>query len=211
MPFKVQVGPPQIAIHQGQTVLISELDGQIDWPSERGLYFLDTRVVSSWAIYANGEPWQLLNGGAITHYAARISLTNRDFATESGTIPARALGLSISRWITGGMHEDLVVTNHSMNPIKFQLEIAIRSDFADIFEVKSNRIVRRGRIATEWLPAQQRLRTTYRNRDRAVPQLVQQPGVLDRDDGLARKTRDQRDLLVGERCGCADRSECSLH
>ena len=165
MPFKVQVGPPQISIHQGQTVLISELDGQINWPSERGLYFFDTRVVSSWAIYANGEPWQLLNGGAITHYAARISLTNRDFVTESGTIPARTLGLSISRWISGGMHEDLDVTNNSMNPIKFQLEIAIRSDFADIFEVKSNRIVRRGRIATEWSPAQQRLRTTYRNRD----------------------------------------------
>jgi hypothetical protein len=26
MPFKVQVGPPQIAIHQGQTVLVSEPD-----------------------------------------------------------------------------------------------------------------------------------------------------------------------------------------
>ena len=165
MPFKVQVGPPQIAIHQGQTVLISELDGQINWPSEKGLYFLDTRVVSSWAIYANGEPWQLLNGGAITHYAARISLTNRDFATESGTIAARTLGLSVGRWISSGMHEDLDVTNNSMKPIKFQLEIAIRSDFADIFEVKSNRIVRRGRIVTEWLPALQRLRTTYRNRD----------------------------------------------
>ena len=24
MPFKVQVGPPQISIHQGQTVLITE-------------------------------------------------------------------------------------------------------------------------------------------------------------------------------------------
>jgi hypothetical protein len=29
MAFKVQVGPPQISIHQGQTILISELDGQI--------------------------------------------------------------------------------------------------------------------------------------------------------------------------------------
>ena len=57
MPFKVQVGPPQIAIHQGQTVLVSEPDGQINWPSDKGLYFLDTRIVSSWAIYANGEPW----------------------------------------------------------------------------------------------------------------------------------------------------------
>ena len=77
MPFKVQVGPPQIAIHQGQTVLVSEPDGQINWPSDKGLYFLDTRIVSSWAIYANGEPWELLNGGAISYYAARIFLTNK--------------------------------------------------------------------------------------------------------------------------------------
>ena len=29
MAFKVQVGPPQIAIHQGQTVLVTDLDGTI--------------------------------------------------------------------------------------------------------------------------------------------------------------------------------------
>ncbi len=55
MSFKVQVGPPQIAIHQGQTVLVTEPDGQIGWPSDRGLYFFDTRVISAWALYANGE------------------------------------------------------------------------------------------------------------------------------------------------------------
>ena len=165
MAFKVQVGPPQISIHQGQTILISELDGQIKWPSEKGLFFRDTRVISSWAIYANGEPWDLLNGGAVTYYASRIFLTNRAFATENGAIPARTLGLTISRWIGGGVHEDIEVTNNSMNPARFQLEIAIRSDFADLFEVKSNHIVRRGRITTEWSRARQRLRATYRNRD----------------------------------------------
>ena len=65
MPFKVQVGPPQIAIHQGQTVLVCEPDGKINWPSDKGLYFLDTRIISSWAIYANGEPWELLSGGPV--------------------------------------------------------------------------------------------------------------------------------------------------
>ena len=55
MSFKVHVGPPQIAIHQGQTVLVSEQDGQINWPSEKGPYFLDTRIISNRAIYANGE------------------------------------------------------------------------------------------------------------------------------------------------------------
>jgi glycogen debranching enzyme len=165
MTLKVQVGPPQISIHQGQTVLLSELDGEIDWPSEKGLYFLDTRAISSWTIYANGEPWVLLSGGAITYYAAIVILTNSAFETEVGTVPARTLGLRLARWISSGIHEDLDVTNNGMKRVKFQLEIAIRSDFADVFEVKSGRIVRRGRIATEWSHAQQQLRTLYRNGD----------------------------------------------
>ena len=132
MPFKVQVGPHQVSIHQGQTVLVSEPDGQINWPSEKGLYFFDTRVISSWAIYANGEPWDLLNGGAITHYASRTYLTNRRIATTDGVIPPRTLGLVVSRSISGGMHEDLDITNNSMKRVQFQLEIALRCDFADM-------------------------------------------------------------------------------
>ena len=165
MPFKVQVGPPHIAIHQGQTVLVTGPDGQIDWPSDKGLYFLDTRVLSSLNVYANGEPWELLNGGAIAYYAARIYLTNRTILSEGGDIPPRTLGLIVSRSISGGMHEDLDITNHNMKPVRFQLEIALRCDFADIFEVRSGRIVRRGRIATRWSESKQALSTTYRNSD----------------------------------------------
>src|SRR5947209_5861295 len=174
MAFKVQVGPPQVAIHQGQTVLVSEEDGQIPWPSDKGLYFFDTRVVSSWKIYANGEPWELLNGGAISYYACRIFLTNRSVLTEDGTIPPRTLGLTISRSIGGGMHEDLDITNNSMKPVRFQLEIAVRCDFADIFEVKSGQIVRRGQITTKWSQSRQRLRTAYAHGDfeRAVTTCV---------------------------------------
>jgi glycogen debranching enzyme len=165
MVFKVHVGPPQIAIHQGQTVLVSEPDGQINWPSEKGLYFLDTRIVSNWAIYANGAPWELLNGGAVNYHAARIFLTNKSILTEDGPIPPRTVGLTISRSILGGMHEDLDITNNNLKPVRFQLEVALRCDFADIFEVKSGKIVRRGQITTEWSERRQKLRTAYSNRD----------------------------------------------
>jgi glycogen debranching enzyme len=163
MPFKVQVGPQQVSLHQGQTVLITEPDGQINWPSDKGLYFFDTRVISSWVIYANGEPWKLLNGGAVTHYAARIHLTNPKIPTMDGVIPERTLGLVVSRSISGGMHEDLDITNNGMKRVRFQLEIVLRCDFADIFEVKSGNIVRRGRIITKWSQTKQQLRTVYRN------------------------------------------------
>jgi glycogen debranching enzyme len=165
MPFKVQVGPHQISIHEGQTVLVSGPDGQVRWPSDKGLYFLDTRVVSSWAIYANGEPWDLLNGGAVTHYASRVYLTNRRIPTMDGVIPQQTIGLVLSRSISGGMHEDIDITNNGMKRVRFQLEIALRCDFADIFEVKSGGIVRRGRITTNWSHTKQQLRTTYRNGD----------------------------------------------
>jgi glycogen debranching enzyme len=165
MAFKVQVGPAQIAIHQGQTVFVTEPDGQVNWPSERGLYFRDTRVISAYRIYANGVPWELLNGGAVSHNAARIFLTNSAFESEEGPIAARILGLTIGRHMDGGMHEDIDVTNNSRIPVRFNLEIAIRADFADIFEVKSNHIVRRGRITTLWSDKRQRLHITYHNKD----------------------------------------------
>jgi glycogen debranching enzyme len=165
MSLEVKVGPPQLAIHQGHAVLLSELDGQINWPSEKGLYFYDTRVVSSWTMYANGEPWDLLNGGTTTSLAARVFLTNRDLVSEEGPIAQHTLGLVLSRHIDGGVHEDLDVTNYGRTKVGFNLEIAQRSDFADLFEVKSGHCVRRGHITTKWSEEEQRLTTTYRNQN----------------------------------------------
>jgi glycogen debranching enzyme len=165
MAFKVEVGPAQITIHQGRVVLVTEPDGQVKWPSQRGLFFRDTRVISAWAIYANGEPWDLLNGGTIAPHVARIFQTNRAFASEQGLIAARTLGLMIGRHVDGGLHEDLEITNNCQSPVRFNLEIAIRADFADIFEVKNGAIVRRGRITTSWSEKRQVLRIAYRNKD----------------------------------------------
>ncbi|MDQ6702104.1 MAG: amylo-alpha-1,6-glucosidase, partial [Pseudomonadota bacterium] len=165
MTVEITVGPPQLVINQGDTILVTDNDGQIPWPSDKGLYFLDTRLISSWNIFANGAPFELLNSGAITHYGARVYLTNPVIETEQGDIPEHTLSLVLSRSLDGGVHEDIDITNQGMKPIRFNLEIAARSDFADIFEVKSKHIIRRGNITTEWSADTAQLRTTYRNKD----------------------------------------------
>lgn len=165
MTLEVKVGPPQLAIHDGYSVLITQLDGQIDWPSPMGLYFRDTRMISAWSLYANGTGWDVLNGGTPAYYLARIYLTNRVIPTESGMIPARTLSLVIARDMAGGLHEDFDLTNHGPAPVRFNLEIVIRSDFADVFEVKAESLVRRGRITSEWQDREQRLVNTYGNQD----------------------------------------------
>jgi glycogen debranching enzyme len=165
MAFKVQVGPPQIAIHQAMTVLVTEADGQINWPGDKGLYFFDTRVISAWSVYANGMPWDLLNGGAMSFDSARIFLTNQGFLTEDGPIARQTLAFGISRVLDNGLHEDFDITNHGQKPVRFNLEVALRSDFADVFDVKARRDIRRGHINSDWSEARQTLRTTYRNAD----------------------------------------------
>lgn len=165
MAFKLTIGPPQLVLHQGHSVLVTDRDGQIHWPSDKGLYFLDTRIISSWQIYANGVPWDLLSAADVSHYALRIFLTNRAVATESGEIRPHSLQLTLSRWISGGVHEDIDIVNYGPAPVRFNLEIALRCDFADLFEVRAERIARRGRIVTQWSDDLGQLRTSYRNRD----------------------------------------------
>ncbi len=165
MTVEIAVGPPRLAINQGHSILITEQDGQIGWPTDKGLYAADTRVISSWQLYANGEEWDLLNSGNIAYYAAKIFLINRAFVTETGAVPAGSLGLVVGRTLGEGLHEDFELVNHGDQVVRFNLEVAIRSDFADLFEVKSDTIVRRGRINTEWSQKASRLRTSYVNGD----------------------------------------------
>jgi len=165
MALEIAVGPQKLVINQGAGFLVTDQDGQIQWPSDKGFYHADTRLMSSWLIFADGQPWDLLNAGNVAYYAARIFLTNRALATETGDVAAGALSLTIGRSIGGGLHEDLDLVNHGDRPARFNLEIVVRHDFADLFEVKSGRIVRRGRITTTWSPAARRLRTRYENQD----------------------------------------------
>src|SRR4029077_9368502 len=48
-------------------------------------------------------------------------------------------------------------------PVRLTIEIAIDSDFADIFDVRADKIVRRGQINTRWFRSRGELRTTYTN------------------------------------------------
>ena len=164
MPVEIAVGTPLLTINHGATFMVTDLGGEIQADTEQGVFADDTRFVSYYAIFANGTPWQRLNSAATEYYAARLYLTNAVVATEDGHIPGGTLSLVISRTIGDGIHEDLDLVNHGLGPVRFNLEIALRADFADLFEVKLGHLVRRGRIVTQWHESAE-LETSYTNGD----------------------------------------------
>src|SRR6185436_7495019 len=165
MPVEIAVGPPVLSINNGATFMVTDLAGEIQPETEQGVFSDDTRFVSYYAISANGVPWQRLSSAVTAYYAARVYLTNPLVATEDGDVSAGILSLIISRTIGDGIHEDLDLANHGLTPVRFNLEIALRADFADVLEVKLGRLVRRGRILTRWHAGQAELETSYANRD----------------------------------------------
>jgi glycogen debranching enzyme len=165
MALEVTVGPPVLTINNGHTFLVSELDGSITHDSDLGLYSRDTRYLSGYQLYLNGKFWTLLNAGAIAFYASQAHLVNPLVVTEAGVLEPGTVGLRLSRLLGEGLHEDLDIRNYSGKPIHFILELALRSDFADLFEVKSKKLTRRGHIESDWKSDRQELATRYSYRD----------------------------------------------
>lgn len=165
MPIEIRVGPPTITISQGRTFMVTTQAGEILTNSDQGVYALDTRYISYYRLYINRTPLSVINASQLSFYAARFHLTNPRIVTEGGILAEQTLRVTLNRIVSEGIHEDIDIANYTGQRVHFFLELAIRSDFADLFEVKEKRIIQRGRATTEWKRKTRELRTAYDNQD----------------------------------------------
>ncbi|HEY9597210.1 MAG TPA: glycogen debranching N-terminal domain-containing protein [Cyanophyceae cyanobacterium] len=161
MPTKVSVNSGQITINDGSTFLVTDSNGLIDDNLAQGFFVQDTRLISYYEISLNRYRLLRLASSNINSHSALYQFTNPAFRTIGGMLPQGCLIVSIRRDIVEGMHEDIDITNYHSESVELQLMLAIRSDFADIFEVKSQQILTRGETETTWKDGA--LTTEYRN------------------------------------------------
>jgi glycogen debranching enzyme len=165
MPVEIKVGPPVLTINQGTVFMVTDERGEINGRSEQGIFAGDTRLVSHHRHYINGVPWTLLTSATVQYYAVRIELTNPALSTDIGDLAAAQIGLTVRCRVTEGIHEDLDLVSYADCPVHFQLEVALRSDFADIFEVRTHQFTRRGNTLSCWNDERHELKTTYTSGD----------------------------------------------
>jgi len=163
MAIEVTVGPPLITINHGNTFVVSEPNGSITPHTDQGIYSRDTRFVSSYQLFINGQGWSLQNSGAVAYFAFRAYLINPQTDTEFGKIEGSTIGMMFNRSVRGGIHEDFDLHNYGKKRARFNLEIALRTDFADIFEVKAKHVIRKGNITTNWDQGRLELITAYQH------------------------------------------------
>jgi glycogen debranching enzyme len=161
----IKVGPSTVTMNRDDRVLVCQADGRIESDSEEGFFARDTRFVSGWELLVNGRQPVLLNSSPVQFYSARFEFTNDAMIDPAGPIDRQCLSIRLDRTVSGGIHEDLDITNFARREVALTIEIAISSDFADIFDVRSGALVRRGSLNSRWVRSRAELRSAYEHRD----------------------------------------------
>lgn len=111
--------------------------GNIAGPGHAGLYYKDTRFVSSYDLKVNGKPPTLLKASiADDNTALRVQLSFDLLApsgSTSGIVIHRTIYLSKT-----ALRERIDIESGSAETINVLLEHTVDADFSDIFEVRQN-------------------------------------------------------------------------
>jgi glycogen debranching enzyme len=129
-----------LTIFDGAAFFCSQASGDVDGSQHEGFFLEDVRHLSRWELVVNGRPLDVITSRPIDCFSARIL----------GSIPGdRSVSITRDRFVADGVHEDLVVENWSPEEQRLRLELRLGADFADVFEVQTEGMVRKGRRWSE--------------------------------------------------------------
>ncbi|MHB1149481.1 MAG: amylo-alpha-1,6-glucosidase [Thermoleophilia bacterium] len=148
----VDVKKEKLVVKEGELFLYSDIEGNVarEDTSGLGLYFQDTRFLSTFNLTLLGTTPVLLSSTADRGFMSQIELTNADFMSADGTVvPQETINLRRIRVVNDKLYELIRIKNYNHFPVEISLELEFDSDFADMFEVRGTK---RSRFGTRLAP-----------------------------------------------------------
>ncbi len=158
---------PSIKINHGATFLVTDQSGAIPVGSngDYGLYSADTRFLSRHEVRLNGRRPESVASVRISFRHARWHMVADSVAGPGGDMREARVAVTVDRLVDlQRMHEDISLQTFGRAPVTILLEIALESDFADLFEVRYKSWQRRADLNTWWIGPDS-LESRYSNAD----------------------------------------------
>lgn len=130
-----------VTLIEGSTFCLSDQRGDIAPDSTHGLFYDDTRILSTWQLLVDDHPIDPLSVAAADPYAA--TFLGRARPREGRVDPT--LIVERRRYVGAGMREDLSLRNFGSEPAGVIVTVRVDADLADLFEVKEGRVGARER------------------------------------------------------------------
>src|SRR5438105_4677155 len=116
-------------------MLVTGLDGFVADDPEHGLFVHETRILSRYRYRIDGHvPLDVTVSNVEQHSSLGYYLTRAPHPEEPAggrrraEIAQQALELRLSRFVGGGMHEDVDLTNYTQQATTFRLELEVDAD-----------------------------------------------------------------------------------
>jgi glycogen debranching enzyme len=120
-----------VIILDGCTFFYSNAAGDMEAAEHEGFFYEDVRHLSHWQLRLDGAPIDPVTSRRVDYYSARIVGTS-----AGGDRDDPQVSVLRDRFVSEGAHEDIVLGNLTSEPHEVTLEVAYRSDFADVMEVQ---------------------------------------------------------------------------
>lgn len=133
---------------EGSLFCVATPTGDIPTGGPHGLFFRDLRSLSRWELRVDGDRLEAIS-------TVRLAPYSMTYISRVPPPPGRAdshLLVLRTRYVGDGMREDIRIFNLGQETAGCTVTLLVAADFADLFEVKENRVVSRPERVTE-LPA----------------------------------------------------------
>jgi glycogen debranching enzyme len=120
-------------ILEGSTFCICDDIGDVGEETS-GFFTEDTRFLSRLSLTLNGSRPVGLSAGKVEYFSAAFFLRN----PLAGGLRQDQLSVTRERFVGDAMQDVVMIDNHSMDVVTFELGLAFAADFADILSVKQH-------------------------------------------------------------------------
>src|SRR5205814_1834891 len=160
-PYLVRLRPRPKTLHisQGRSVFESDSDGLIPSDSAYGFFVHEARVLSRYEYRINEIALRPIAVSSVREHSflgyyvvfpPERSLTEKDLGSgEMEEVSEQTIELRVSRYVGGGLHEHLDLTNFTQQETRFTLSILLAADFIDRNELHSGR-QQFGKLTSNW-------------------------------------------------------------
>src|ERR1700730_1807613 len=157
---------PSVKINHGATFLVTDQQGSIPLDAhDYGLYASDTRFLSRHELRLNGRRAAAVPSVRLSFRHARWHMIADNVSGFGGDMRDARAAITVDRLVSGHrLHEDLSLNTFGRTALSVLLEIALESDFADLFEVRQRQWQRRADLNTWWVGPNS-LEARYQNKD----------------------------------------------
>lgn len=153
-----------VTLVEGTSFSISSTNGDIEPGGPEGLFFEDTRFVSTWRLRIDERTPQGL--AFIAHHPFSSTFVARG-QPDHGEADSTLL-LQRRRYVGNGMRDDIVLQNLGREAKACTLAFELDADFAHLFEVKESRVQLRGQRHVDVEGPQMSFRHRYVERQRGL-------------------------------------------